>query len=77
MSKFFSKAKGKNRKRGARKTQQTGTLEWRDLDEDELEDEFDDVEEEEEDFALEEIEEDLEEIEEEEISVEEVLANVR
>ncbi len=38
MSKFFSKAKGKNRKRGARKTQQTGTLEWMDFDEDELED---------------------------------------
>ncbi|MCI7191210.1 MAG: hypothetical protein MR998_11355, partial [Lachnospiraceae bacterium] len=51
MSKFFSKAKGKNRKRGARKTQQTGTLEWLDFDEDELEDdEWDEASFEDEDY---------------------------
>ena len=64
MSKFFSKAKGKNRKRGARKTQQTGTLEWMDFDEDELEDdEWDEASFEDEDYDEEddENEEDYEE----------------
>ena len=64
MSKFFSTAKGKNRKRGARKTQQTGTLEWLDFDEDELEDdEWDEASFEDEDYDEEddENEEDYEE----------------